>query len=181
MVREITMFREEHNEKVDLVVAEGNNIVWLEKSRRQMLALDGQSDWADVTDVCRETRNFLFLGGLQDSRRYERRTEKGGRLSHVYLPLYPYILKGISLTVSVGGSRYLIFNSAAAEVFAIQSRELWTLKGSPDFTCSRRRAPLLAEWLVWQRFQCGGLHSPWPLWGHALRPSIKSANQGKTA
>lgn len=32
MVREITMFREEHNEKVELVVAEGNNIAWLEKS-----------------------------------------------------------------------------------------------------------------------------------------------------
>lgn len=151
------------------------------ESRRQMLGLDGQSDWADVTDVLqRNDKTFYFLGGLQESRRYERRTEEGGRLSHVDLPLYPYILKGISLTVSVGGSRYLIFNSVAAEVFVIQSRELWTLNGSPDFTCSRRRAPLLAEWLVWQRFQCGGLRSPWPLWGQALRPPMKSTNQVKT-
>lgn len=65
----------------------------------------------------RETFYLFFWGGggggrVQESRRCERRTEKGGRLSHVHLPLYPYVLQGISLTVSVGGSRRLTFNSS---------------------------------------------------------------------
>lgn len=109
-----------------------------------------------------------------ESRRYERRTKKGERLSHVYLPLYPYIFKGVSLAVSVGGSKYLIFSWVTSVWFSVKASGPCAYIS--DFTCSQKRAPLLAEWLVWQRFQCGGLRLPLPLWWYALRASIKSSN-----
>lgn len=86
------------------------------ESCRRVLGLDGQRDGADVADVCREKRRFYFWGGA--GKLPVREVHKQGeRLSHVYLPLYPYIFKGISLTVSVGGSKRLIFSSVATEVF----------------------------------------------------------------
>lgn len=65
-----------------------------------------------MTDVHRAKRTLYFWRfndeGGHCSRRLARTRDE--RLSHVYLPLYPDIFKGISLAVPVGGSKYLIFS-----------------------------------------------------------------------